>query len=100
VLYSNQPKEAVIVMTTGFVQFDTRILDLVERENECNDLFEEIRNGNGEKVLRYIALRDSCKELRKEILRSAVRAGLTRERIKSEIKKARNQTTATNAKQT
>ena len=27
-------------------------------------------------------------------------AGLTRERIKSEIKEARNQTTATNAKQT
>ena len=87
-------------MATGFVQFDTRILDLAERENECDDLFEEIRNGNGEKALRYIALRDSCKELRKEIFRSAMTAGLTRERIKSEIKEARNQTTATNAKQT
>jgi hypothetical protein len=87
-------------MTTGFVQFDTRILDLAQRENECDGLFEEIKNGNGEKSLRYIALRDSCRELRKEIFRSAMTAGLTRERIKSEIKEARNQRTATNAKQT
>ena len=87
-------------MTTGFDEFDTRILDLAERENECDGLFEEIKNGNGEKSLRYLALRDSCKQLRKEIFRSAMTAGLTRERIKTEIKEARNQTTATNAKQT
>ena len=87
-------------MTTGLDEFDNRILDLAERENECDGLFEEIKNGNGEKSLRYLALRDSCKQLRKEIFRSAMTAGLTRERIKTEIKEARNQTTATNAKQT
>ncbi len=87
-------------MTTGFDEFDNRIHDLVERENECNGLFEEIKNGNGEKSLPYLALRDSCKELRKEIFRSAMSAGLTRERIKTEIKVARNQTTPTSAKQT
>jgi hypothetical protein len=84
-------------MTTGFDEFDNRIRDLAERENECDCLFEEIRKGNGEKSLRYIALRDSCKELRKEIFRSAKTAGMTRERIKTEIGKARSQTTATNA---
>ncbi len=87
-------------MTTGFDEFDNRIHDLVERENECNGLFEEIKNGNGEKSLPYLTLRDSCKELRKEIFRSAMSAGLTRERIKTEIKVARNQTTPTSAKQT
>ena len=87
-------------MTTGLDEFDTRILDLAERENECDGLFEEIKNGNGEKSQHYIALRDSCKELRKEIFRNAMKAGLTRERIKTEIKDARNQKTATNAKQT
>ncbi len=87
-------------MTTGFDEFDNRILDLAERENECDGLFEEIKNGNGEKSLRYLALRESCKELRKEIFRSAMTAGLTRERIKTEINEARNQTTPTNAKQT
>ena len=87
-------------MTTGFDEFDNRIHDLAERENECDGLFEEIKNGSGEKSLRYLALRDSCKELRKEIFKSAMSAGLTRERIKTEIREARNQTTATNAKQT
>ena len=87
-------------MTTGFDEFDNRIHDLAERENECDSLFEEIKNGDGEKSLRYLALRDSCKELRRGIFRSAMSAGLTRERIKTEIKKARNRTTATNAKQT
>jgi len=87
-------------MATGFDEFHGKIHDLAERENECDGLFEEIKNGNGEKSLRYIALRDSCKELRKEIYRSAMTAGLTRERIKTEIKEARNQTTATNAKKT
>ena len=76
-------------MTTGFDEFDIRIRDLVERENECEGLFEEIKKGNGEKSLRYIALRDSCKELRRGILRNAVSAGLTREGIKAEINKAR-----------
>jgi hypothetical protein len=76
-------------MTTGFDGFHNRIHDLAERENECDDLFEEIKHGNGEKSLRYLALRDSCKELRKEIFRSAKVAGLTRERIKTEIKEAR-----------
>ena len=80
------------MMTTGFDEFHDRIHDLAERENECDDLFEEIKNGNGEKSLRYLALRDSCKELRKEIFRSAKVAGLTREGIKTEIKEARNQT--------
>jgi hypothetical protein len=78
-------------MATGFDEFHNRIHDLAERENECDGLFEEIKNGNGEKSLRYIALRDSCKKLRKEIFRNAMSAGLTRERIKSEIKEARNQ---------
>lgn len=100
VLYTHPANEAVIVMTTGFDEFDNRIHDLAERENECDGLFEEIKNGNGEKSLRYLALRDSCKELRKVIFRSAMSAGLTRERIMMEIKEARNQTTATNAKQT
>jgi hypothetical protein len=90
----------MIVMTTGFDEFDSRIHDLVARENECDGLFEEIKSGKGEKSLRYLALRDSCKELRKEIFRCARSAGLTRERIKTEITKARNQpTTATKAKQ-
>jgi len=84
-------------MTTGFDEFDNRIRDLAELENECDGLFEEIKNGNGEKSLRYISLRDSCKELRKEIFRSAMSAGLTRERIKTEIGEARNQTITTNA---
>jgi hypothetical protein len=76
-------------MTTGFDEVDNRIHDLAERENECEGLFEEIKNGNGEKSLRYLALRDSCKELRKGIFKSALSAGLTRERIKTEIVKAR-----------
>ena len=85
-------------MTTGFDEFDNRIRDLVERENECDGLFEEIKNGNGEKSLRYIALRDSCKELRKGILRNAMSAGLTRERIKTEIVTARKSVTTTKSK--
>jgi len=86
-------------MTTGFDEFDNRIRDLVVQEKECNGLFEEIKNGKGEKSLRYLALRDSCEELRKEIFRSAKLAGLTRERIKMEIREARNQPTlSTNAK--
>ena len=79
-------------MTTDLDEFHNKIRDLAERENECDDLFEEIKNGNGENSLRYLALRDSCKELRKEIFRSAMSAGLTRERIKTEIKEARNRT--------
>ena len=89
-----------MVMATGSDEFDSRIHDLVARESECDGLFEEIKNGKGEKSLRYLALRDSCKELRKEIFRSARSAGLTRERIETKIKEARNQpTTATKAKQ-
>jgi hypothetical protein len=88
-------------MTTGLDDFHSRIHDLVERENECDDLFKEIKNGNGENFLRYLVLRDSCKELRREIFRSAMLAGLTRERIKKEMTEARNQTaTAPNANQT
>ena len=82
-------------MTTGFDEFESRIRDLVERESECDGLFEEIVNGNGEKSLRYIALRDSCKELRKGIVRNAISAGLTREGIKTEIMKARKSVTKT-----
>ena len=84
-------------MTTDFDEFDNRIHDLAERENECENLFEEIKNGKGEKSLRYLELRDSCKELRKGIFRSAMSAGLTRERIKTEIEKVRTHLTATNA---
>lgn len=90
----------MIVMTTGFDEFDNRIHDLVERENECDDLFKDIKNGNGENSLRYLALRDACKELRKGIFRSAMSAGLTRESIKMEIKEARSETIDTHAKQT
>ena len=86
-------------MTTGFDEFHNRIHDLAERENECDGLFEEIKNGNGENSLRYFALRDSCKELRKGIFRNALSAGLTRERVKTEIKEARNQKVATKGKQ-
>jgi hypothetical protein len=87
-------------MTTGFDEFDSRIHDLVERENECDDLFKDIKNGNGENSLRYFAVRDACKELRKGIFRSAMSAGLTRESIKTEINEVRSETIATNAKQT
>jgi hypothetical protein len=100
VIYTKQPDEAMIAMTTGFAEFDSRIHDLVKRENECDDLFEDIKNGNGENSLRYLALRDACKELRKGIFRSAMSAGLTRESIVSKIKEARNQTSSANAKQT
>jgi len=37
-------------MTTGFDEFDNRIHDLVERENDCDDLFKDIKNGNGENL--------------------------------------------------
>jgi len=84
-------------MTTGFDEFDNRIHVLAERENECDDLFEEVKKGNGEKSLRYLELRDSCKELRKGIFRSAMSTGLTRERIKTEIEKARKHMSATYA---
>lgn len=86
-------------MTTGFGEFDSKIHDLVERENECDDLFEDIKNGNGENALRYFALRDTCKELRKEILKSAMSAGLTRESVNIKIKEAKGGTTTTNVKQ-
>jgi len=89
----------MIVMTTGFEEVDNRIHDLAERENECEGLFEEIKNGNGEKSLRYLALRDSCKELRKGIFRSAMSMGLTRERIKTEIVKARKPVLNSNSHQ-
>jgi len=81
-------------MVTGFDEFDNRIRELAEREKECDGLFEEIKNGKGEESLRYFALRDSCKELRREIVRSALLAGLTRERIKKEMMEARKQKTA------
>jgi hypothetical protein len=84
-------------MTTGLDDFDSRIHVLAERENECDDLFEEIKNGNGDKSLRYLELRDSCKELRKGIFRSAMSTGLTRERIKTEIEKARKNMSSTSA---
>ena len=87
-------------MTTGFDEFDNRIHDLAQRENECDGLFEEVKNGNGDKSLHYLALRDSCKALRKDIFRSAMSAGLTRERIRTEIEEARNRMTAPKAKQT
>ena len=87
-------------MTTGFDEFDNRIHDLVERENECDNLFNDIKNGNGDNSLRYLELRDACKELRKGIIRSAMSAGLTRESINMKIKEARNETIATRSKQT
>ena len=90
----------MIVKTTGSDEFYNKIQDLVERERECDDLFNDIKNGNGENSLRYIALRDACKELRKGIFRSAMSAGLTREKIKMEIKKVKNETPSTEAKQT
>ena len=80
-------------MTTGFDEFDNRIRYLVDREKECDGMFEEIKKGKGEQSLRYFELRDSCKDLRREIIRAAMSAGLTRERIKQEMSKARSQTT-------
>ena len=82
-------------MTTGFDEFDNRIHDLVERENERDSLFKDIKNGNGANSLRYLALRDTCKELRKGIYRSAMSAGLTRESIKMKIKEVRSETKQT-----
>ena len=87
-------------MTTGFDEFDNRIHDLVERENQCDVLFKDIKNGNGENSLRYFALRDACKELKRGIFKSAMSAGLTRENIKTKINEVRSETIATNAKQT
>lgn len=81
-------------MTTDSHDFDDRIRDLAKRERECDGLFEEIKQGKGEESLRYLALRDSCKELRKEIIRNALTAGLTREKIKKEMAEARKRTTA------
>jgi len=89
----------MIFMTTD-VEFDNRIHDLVKRESEVDDLFKDIKNGNGENSLRYLTLRDACKELRKGIFRSAMSTGLTRESINMEIKKARRVTIGTHAKQT
>jgi len=80
-------------VTTGLDDFDNRIRDLAEREKECDSLFQEIKNGRGENSLRYLTLRDSCKELRKEIIRTAMSAGLTRERIKQAMSEARGRTT-------
>ena len=87
-------------MTADFDEFESRIHDLVERENECDDLFKEIKNGNGENSLRYLALRDACKEMRRGIFRNAMSTGLTRESINMEIKKVRRVTIGTHAKQT
>ena len=87
-------------MTIGSDEFDKRIHDLAERESECDSLFEEIKKGNGEKSLRYLAVRNSCKELRKEILKNAMSAGLPKERIKTKINEARNKPTSRNVKQT
>jgi hypothetical protein len=67
---------------------------LADQERECDGLFEEIKNGRGEISLRYLALRDSCRALRKEIFRTAKSAGLTRERIKQAISEATSQTAA------
>ena len=88
------------MMTTGIDQFDNRIHDLAQREKECDGLFEEVKNGNGDKSLHYLTLRDSCKQLRKDIFRSAMSAGLTRERIRTEIEEARSRMTASKAKKT
>jgi len=76
-------------MTTGIDEFDNRMRDLLAREKQCDDLFEEVRKGNGEQSHRYLTLRDSCMELRKELFKNAKQAGLTRERVKAEIKEAR-----------
>ena len=78
-------------VTTGSVEFDTVIRDWVEQEKECDRLFEEIKNGKGEASLRYLVLRDSCKDMRSEILRSAKSVGLTRKSIKQEMTQARQQ---------
>lgn len=86
-------------MMTGLDEFDSKIHDLVERENECDDLFKEIKNGNGENSLRYLALRDACKELRKGILKSAKSAGITRENINMKIKEAKSGVITTNPQQ-
>ncbi len=87
------------MMTKGFDEFDSKIHDLAERENECDDLFEDIKKGNGENSLRYLELRDACKELRRDILKNAMSAGLTRESINMKIMKAKSGTNATNPKQ-
>jgi len=78
-------------MTTGVDEFDNRIRDLVVQEKECDCLFEEVKNGNGEKSFPYLTLRDSCNKLRREIFRNAKLAGLTRERVTKEIKEVRSQ---------
>jgi hypothetical protein len=90
----------MILMTSDFDEFDGRIHELVERENECDDLFKDIKNGNGDNSLRYLELRDACKELRQGIFRSARLAGLSRESVKTKIKEVRNKAVTTNPKQT
>lgn len=89
-----------MIFMTADIEFESRIHDLIEQENECENLFKDIKNGNGDNSLRYLALRDACKELRKGIVRSALSAGLTRDSINMKIKEARNQTAAPNSKQT
>ncbi len=88
-----------MIFMTAVVEFDSRIHDLVEQENQCEVLFNDIKNGNGDNSLRYLALRDACKELRKGIVRSALSAGLTRESINMKIKEARTQPTPAPSKQ-
>jgi hypothetical protein len=78
-------------MTTGFDEFANRIRLLAEQEKECDSLFEEIKKGKGEESVRYLTLRDSCKELRKEIVRKALAAGLTRDAINKQMIEAKKQ---------
>jgi hypothetical protein len=80
----------VLEMTTGVDEFDNKIRDLAEREKECDDLFDEIKAGNGEQSVRYIELRDSCNDLRRELFKRAKTAGLTREVVKKEMTEAKN----------
>jgi hypothetical protein len=76
-------------MTTGLDELDNRIRDLTALQKQCDGLFEEVKKGKGEESLHYLALRDSCKQMRMEIIQSGLSAGLTRDRIKKEMAEAK-----------
>jgi len=78
-------------MTMNLDEIHSKIHDLVKLENQCACLFDAVKQGNGSKSFNYLTLRDSCKELRKGIFKGAISAGLTREKIKTEIENAKRE---------
>ena len=79
-------------VTVDSNDFEDKIRNLTSREMECEALFEHVKKGDGEKSFQYVALRDSCVELRKDIFRTAMSLGLSHERIRQVMLEARNRT--------